>query len=141
MCNSTELTWPVYMEPPLRVTSPCCHSAWFWRHVSTILATTFSTKNSLGSGLTTSGDSSSQESPHLRRHQKHSQPNAAMTYAFYLFFGCAGSLLLCWLCSSCGEWGRLSKSQRMGFSLRWLLLLRSTGSRALGFQQLLMQAP
>ena len=46
----------------------------------------------------------------------------------YLFiFGCAGSLLLCGLFSRCGEWGLLSS---VGFSLWWLLLLHSMGSRA-----------
>ena len=41
-------------------------------------------------------------------------------------FGCAGSLLLGGLLSSFGESG--ADSQRVDFSLRWLLLLKSTGS-------------
>ena len=42
---------------------------------------------------------------------------------FIYFFGCVGSLLQC-----------------AGFSLRWLLLLRSTGSRHTGFSSCGLQA-
>ena len=42
--------------------------------------------------------------------------NLAFTWKNFLF-GCAGSLLLCWLFSSCGEC--------MGVSLRWLILSRA----------------
>ena len=44
-------------------------------------------------------------------------------------------LHFCASVSSCGEQG-YSSLQCMGFSLQWLLLLWSTGSRASGLQQL-----
>ena len=44
----------------------------------------------------------------------------------YFLFGCAGSLLLHGLFSSCGEWGILLWC--LGFSLQWLLLLQSADS-------------
>ena len=47
-----------------------------------------------------------------------------------LSFGCAESLLLGGLCSRCG--GEQLLSSCAGFSLRWFLLLWSTGSRSLG---------
>ena len=50
----------------------------------------------------------------------------------YLFIDCAGSSLLCGLFSSGGEQGLLS-SCRVGFALRWLLLLWSAGTRAQGW--------
>ena len=40
--------------------------------------------------------------------------------------------------SSCGEWG-YSSLWCTGFSLQWLLLLRSTGSRQAGFSSCGMQ--
>ena len=50
-------------------------------------------------------------------------------FDFYSFiFGCAGSWLLCGLFSSCRELGLLFSFS--GFSLWWLLLLRSPGSKA-----------
>ena len=61
-------------------------------------------------------------------------------YSFFFFlnkfiylyiFGCVGSLLLCTAFSSCGE-GGYSSLRCVGFSLQWLLLLRSTGSRYAG---------
>ena len=50
----------------------------------------------------------------------------------YLFICCAGSSCSEGLFSTSGEQG-YSSLQCMGFSLRWLLLLRSTGSRLMGF--------
>ena len=54
---------------------------------------------------------------------------------FYLFivFGCVGSLLLPAGFSLVSASGGYSQLQCAGFSLRWLLLLRSTGSRRMGF--------
>ena len=53
---------------------------------------------------------------------------------FKLFiFGCAVSSLFWELFSSCGEQGLLFLLQCTGFSLQWLLLLRSSGSRFTGF--------
>ena len=43
-------------------------------------------------------------------------------------------IAVCRLFSSCGEPGLLPSCISQGFSLRWLLLLLSTGSRALGLQ-------
>ena len=52
---------------------------------------------------------------------------------FFLFWGCAGSLWLHELFSSCSERELLSRcdAQCKGFSLRWLLLLWLTGLGAL----------
>ena len=53
-------------------------------------------------------------------------------WAMLLFiFGCAGSSLPHKLFSSCSAWGLLSSCSAC-FSLQWLLLLQSTGSRATG---------
>ena len=53
---------------------------------------------------------------------------------FILFiFGCIGSLLLCVGFSLVAVSGGYSSLQCAGFSLRWLLLLRSMGSRHAGF--------
>ena len=47
----------------------------------------------------------------------------------YLFiFDCAGTSLLLWLFSRCGQWGLTLQLQCVGFLLRWLLLL---GARTL----------
>ena len=47
----------------------------------------------------------------------------------YLFiFDCAGTSLLLWLFSSCGQWGLTLQLPCVGFLLRWLLLL---GARTL----------
>ena len=54
--------------------------------------------------------------------------------SFKNMFIYAGSLLLLKLLSNCREWGLLQLCT--GFSLWWLLLLQSTGSRAHGFQKL-----
>ena len=43
-------------------------------------------------------------------------------------------MCLCWLFSRCGEWGLL-QLQCAGFSLQWLPLLWTTGSRAHGLPQ------
>ena len=52
----------------------------------------------------------------------------------YLFiFGCVGSSLLCAGLSLVAASGDYSSLQCMGVSLRWLLSLRSTGSRRVGF--------
>ena len=53
-----------------------------------------------------------------------------MLYLFYLFiFGCVGSSLLCAGFSLVAVSGDDYSLRCAGFSLRWLLLLRSTGSR------------
>ena len=52
-----------------------------------------------------------------------------------IFISLVGSLLLCWLFSSCSKWG-YSSLWCMGLSLHWLFLLQSMGSRVLGLQQL-----
>ena len=56
-------------------------------------------------------------------------------WGFYLFvmFCCAGSSLLCMLYQVVGRGATLWYP---GFSLQWLLLLRSTGSRVCGHQEL-----
>ena len=55
-------------------------------------------------------------------------------YLFYVFiFGCIGSSLLRVGFSLVAENGSYSSLQCAGFSLRWLLLLRSMGSRQAGF--------
>ena len=59
------------------------------------------------------------------------------TLLYFFIFGCTGSSLLCRLFSSCGKRGLLVHSVASlgcsGFSLQWLLLLWSTGSRHMGF--------
>ena len=50
----------------------------------------------------------------------------------YLFFGVLGLCYCAWAFSSCGEQGLLSL-WCAGFSLQWLLLLRSMDSRRAGF--------
>ena len=53
---------------------------------------------------------------------------------FYLFiFGCVGSSLLCAGFSLVAASGGYSLLRCAGFSLRWLLLLRSTGSTRADF--------
>ena len=54
---------------------------------------------------------------------------------FYLFivFGCIGSSLLCAAFSLVAASGGYSSLWCAGFSLQWLLLLQSTGSRRVGF--------
>ena len=66
-------------------------------------------------------------------------------FKFYLFiylfiFGCAGSSLLCMGFSLVSANGDYSLLRCAGFSLRWLLLLRSTGSRHTGFSSCSTQA-
>ena len=51
----------------------------------------------------------------------------------YLFMAALGLCCCAWVFSSCGERGLHSLLWRAGFSLQWLLLLRSTGSRRAGF--------
>ena len=51
----------------------------------------------------------------------------------YFIFGCIGSSLLCTGFSLAAASGGYSSLRCAGFSLRWLLLLRSTGSRRAGF--------
>ena len=47
----------------------------------------------------------------------------------FLFFGALGLCCCAWTFSSCGEHGEATlPCGRAGFSLQWLLLLRSTGS-------------
>ena len=57
-------------------------------------------------------------------------------FIYLSIFGHSGSLLLCMLFFSCGEWGLFLQLRCVGVSLQWLLLLWSMGSRAYGFQQL-----
>ena len=54
----------------------------------------------------------------------------------YFVFGCNGSLFLCGFFSGCSEQRLLLQLHCSGFSLQWLLLLQSTGSRACRLQQL-----
>ena len=58
--------------------------------------------------------------------------------SLFLFIGCAGSLLLSGLSSSCSKWDTLHCSE--AFSLQWLLLLWSTSSRHTGFSSCGSQA-
>ena len=53
-------------------------------------------------------------------------------FIYYFIFGCAGLSLLCGLSLVVGC-GGYSSLQCVGFSLRWLLLLRSMGSGCAGF--------
>ena len=52
-------------------------------------------------------------------------------YFIYIFLAVLGLRCCAWAFSSCGEWGLLFVVV-CGFSLRWLLLLRSMGSRHAG---------
>ena len=54
--------------------------------------------------------------------------NSVICLFVCLFMAALGLCCCVWAFSSCGEQGLLA-----GFSLRWLLLLQSTGSRHLGF--------
>ena len=56
-----------------------------------------------------------------------------LIYLFIFIFGCIGSLLLCMGFSLVEGSGGYSSLRCVGFSLRWLLLLQSTGSRRAGF--------
>ena len=58
----------------------------------------------------------------------------------YLFLAALGLCCCTWAFSSCGEQGLLFLVVRAGFSLRWFLLLRSTGSRHVGFSSCGTQA-
>ena len=53
-------------------------------------------------------------------------------YFIYLFLAALGLRCYAWAFSGCGEQG-ISSLWCMGFSWRWLLLLKSTGSRLTGF--------
>ena len=57
----------------------------------------------------------------------------------YFIFGCVGSSLLRGLSLVAASKG-YSSLRFVGFSLRWLLLLRSTGSRSTGFSSCGSQA-
>ena len=58
-----------------------------------------------------------------------------LTYLFNLFiFGCVGSSLLCEGFPLVAASGGYSSLRCAGFSLWWLLLLQSTGSRRTGFR-------
>ena len=54
-------------------------------------------------------------------------------YIYLFIFGCVRSLLLCAGFSLVVASGGYSSLRCAGFSLSWLLLLRSTGSRHAGF--------
>ena len=56
----------------------------------------------------------------------------SINFIYLFIFGCVGSSLLCGL-SLVGGNGGYSSLRCGGFSLQWLLLLRSTGSRGEGF--------
>ena len=60
-------------------------------------------------------------------------------YFIYLFLAALGLHCCVRAFYSCGEWG-YSSLRCVGFSLRWLLLLRSTGSRHAGFSSCGVQA-
>ena len=51
----------------------------------------------------------------------------------YLFLAVLGVCCCMGFFSSCGKWGPQSSPQCMGFSLSWLLLLQSMGSRHTNF--------
>ena len=61
-------------------------------------------------------------------------------YFIYFIFGCVGSFLLHAGFSLVAASGGYSLLQCAGFSLQWLLLLWSTGSRHVGFSRCGMQA-
>ena len=54
-------------------------------------------------------------------------------YFIYLFLAALGLCCCTWAFSSCSHSGGYSSLWCVGFSLRWLLLLRSTGTRREGF--------
>ena len=61
-------------------------------------------------------------------------PDKTIIFIFiYFIFGCIGSLLLCAGFSLVVASGGYSLLWCVGFSLQWLLLLQSTGSRHMGF--------
>ena len=60
-------------------------------------------------------------------------------YFIYLFLAVLGLCCCAWAFSSCGEQG-YSLLPCAGFSLQWLLLLQSTGSRCVGFSRCGTQA-
>ena len=66
-------------------------------------------------------------------------PNGCKMVIFFLS-GCTGSLLLLNELSLVAMSGGYSSLQRLGFSLPWLLLLQSIGSRLTGFSSCGTQA-
>ena len=56
-----------------------------------------------------------------------------LNFYLFMYFGCAGSLLLHQFLPTCSEGGLMSSCGAVGFSLPWRLLLQSLDSRALGF--------
>ena len=63
-----------------------------------------------------------------------------MEFLFFLFLAVLGLRCCVRAFSSCGERGLLFVVVRPGLSLRWLLLLLSTGSRRMGFSSCSLQA-
>ena len=61
-------------------------------------------------------------------------------FLIYFSFGCVGSSLLC-VFSLVAASGGYSSLRCLGFSLRWLLLLQSMGSRHTGFSSCGLRAP
>ena len=59
-------------------------------------------------------------------------PRIFLFYFIYLFLAALGVRCCAQAFSSCSDWG-YSSLRCAGFSLRWLLLLRNTGSRQAGF--------
>ena len=71
--------------------------------------------------------------PQSLQHLLLSAQNWARCFLFFnLFLAVLGLHCCLWAFSSCGERGLLFL-RRMGFSLWWLFVLRSTGSRLTGF--------
>ena len=58
----------------------------------------------------------------------------------YFIFGCVGSSLLCTVFSLVAASGGYSSLRCAGFSVWWLLLLQSMGSRLMGFSSCSTQA-
>ena len=73
----------------------------------------------------------------VRQLQKSTLANLQLLLFTVFTFGCMDLHCCVWAFSSCGEWGLLSM-QRVGLSLQWLLLLRSTGSRVHRLQELVV---
>ena len=71
-------------------------------------------------------------SPHLLNQNLHFFFLKSILSLFFFFFGCVGSSLLHWLSLVAANRG-YSSLWCAGFSLWWLLLLRSTGSKCVGF--------
>ena len=74
-------------------------------------------------------------SPHPAGTNSDPRNPGSSSFFFNLYFGWAGSLLLCWAFSSCSKCGYSFFFFLLctGFSLWWFLFLQSTGSRRTSF--------